>query len=179
MRRRNSLKRDWRCQLFTMTRNDIELLFKKHYMRMYRLAASILYDEDESKDVVSEVFSRLMASDTSLQPDTAEAFLLTSVRNQCRNVIERKHVRERFMRLLSVEAIEPTMNDSEQLRMTELMQYVEKQLPTIALQIFRLRYLREMTCQEVADTMGVSRQTVHNHLRESIEHIRLHLKTIQ
>ena len=137
MRRRNSLKRDWRCQLFIMTKNDIEILFKKHYMRMYRLAASILYDEDESKDVVSEVFSRLIASDTSLRPDTAETYLLIGVRNQCRNVIERN------------------------------------------LQIFRLRYLREMTCQEVADTMGVSRQTVHNHLRESIEHIRLHLKTIQ
>lgn len=83
------------------------------------------------------------------------------------------------MRLLSDNATEPTMNHSEQLRMTELMQYVEKHLPPITLQIFRLRYLREMTCQEVADTMGVSRQTVHNHLRESIEHIRLHLKTIQ
>ena len=146
---------------------------------MYRLAASILYDEDESKDVVSEVFSRLIASDTSLRPDTAETYLLIGVRNQCRNVIERKKVRERFVRLLSDTAIEPTMNDSEQLRMTELMQYVEKHLPPITLQIFRLRYLRDMTCQEVADTMGVSRQTVHNHLRESIEHIRLHLKTIQ
>ena len=40
-----------------MTKNDIELIFKQHYMRMYRLAASILYDEDESKDVVSEVFT--------------------------------------------------------------------------------------------------------------------------
>lgn len=146
---------------------------------MYRLAASILYDEDESKDVVSEVFSRLIASDTSLRPDTAETYLLIGVRNQCRNVIEQKKTRERFMRLLSDNATEPTMNHSEQLRMTELMQYVEKHLPPITLQIFRLRYLREMTCQEVADTMGVSRQTVHNHLRESIEHIRLHLKTIQ
>ena len=162
-----------------MTKNDIEKLFKKHYMRMYCLAASILYDEDESKDVVSEVFSRLMASNTMLRQDKAEAYLLTCVRNQCRNVIERKKVRERFMRLLSDNATEPTMNHSEQLRMTELMQYVEKHLPPITLQIFRLRYLREMTCQEVADTMGVSRQTVHNHLRESIEHIRLHLKTIQ
>ncbi len=179
MRRRNSLKRDWRCQLFIMTKNDIEILFKKHYMRMYRLAASILYDEDESKDVVSEVFSRLIASDTSLRPDTAETYLLIGVRNQCRNVIERKKTRERFMRLLSDNATEPTMNHSEQLRMTELMQYVEKHLPPITLQIFRLRYLREMTCQEVADTMGVSRQIVHNHLRESIEHIRLHLKTTQ
>ena len=137
-----------------MTKNDIELIFKQHYMRMYRLAASILYDEDESKDVVSEVFSHLLASGATLRPETTEAYLLTGVRNQCRNVIERKKVRERLVRLLSVAATAPR-------------------------QIFRLRYLREMTCQEVADTLGVSRQTVHHHLRESIEKIRLHLKSIQ
>ena len=161
-----------------MTKNDIEILFKKHYMRMYRLAASILYDEDESKDVVSEVFSRLIASDTSLRPDTAETYLLIGVRNQCRNVIERKKIRERFVHLLSDTTTEPTMNDNEQLRMTELMQYVEKHLPPITLQIFRLRYLREMTCQEVADTMGVSRQTVHKHLKESTAQIKAYFNSI-
>ena len=164
---------------FIMTRNDIEILFKKYYLRRYRLAASILYDEDESKDVVSEVFSRLIASETVLRHDTAEAYLLTGVRNQCRNVIERKKVRERFVRLFSDTTVETTKADGEQLRMTELMQYVETHLSPMSLQIFRMRYLRDMTCQEVADTMGVSRQTVHNHLRDSIEHIRLHLKSIQ
>ena len=162
-----------------MTRNDIELIFKQHYMRMYRLAASILYDEEESKDVVSEVFSRLLASGAALRLETTEAYLLTGVRNQCRNVIERKKVRERLVLLLSDAATEPTMTDSEQWRMTELMQYVEKHLSPISQQIFRLRYLHEMTCQEVADTLGVSRQTVHHHLRESIAQIRLHLKSIQ
>ena len=105
---------------------------------MYHLAASILYDEDESKDVVSEVFARLMVSDVTLRPDTAEAYLLTGVRNQCRNVMERKRVRERFLRLLSEEATEPTITNSEQLRMTELMQYVEEHLPPLSQQIFRL-----------------------------------------
>ena len=146
---------------------------------MYRLAASILYDEDESKDVVSEVFARLMDSDVTLRPDTAEAYLLMGVRNQCRNVMERKQVRERFLRLLSEEATEPTITNSEQLRMTELMQYVEEHLPTLSQQIFRLRYLREMTCQEVADALGISRMTVHNHLKESVEQIRIYFKSIQ
>ncbi len=166
---------------------------------MYRLATSILYDEDESKDVVSEVFARLMASDVMLHPDTAEAYLLTGVRNQCRNVMERKQVRERFLRLLSEEATEPTITNSEQLRMTELMQYVEEHLPPLSQQIFRLmtelmqyveehlpplsqqifrlRFLREMTCQEVADTLGISRQTVHSHLGQLVERIREYFKS--
>lgn len=146
---------------------------------MYRLATSILYDRDESKDVVSEVFSRLMASDITLHPDTAEAYLLTGVRNQCRNVMERKLVRERFLRLMSEDAVEPTMTDSDRLRMAELMEYVEKHLPAMSQQMFRLRFLQDMTCQDVADTLGISRQTVHSHLYDTVEQIRKHFKSIQ
>ena len=161
-----------------MTKNEIEILFKKHYTRMYHLAVSILYDEEESKDVVSEVFSRLIDSNIILRPDTAEAYLLTGVRNQCRNVIERKQVRERFQRLISERATEPITTAEEKIRMTELIHFLEKSLPTISQEIFRLRYLREMTCQEVADTLGISRQTVHKHLRESAERIREFYKSI-
>ena len=162
-----------------MTKREIENLFKTHYTRMYRLATSILYDGDESKDVVSEVFSRLMASDITLHPDTAEAYLLTGVCNQCRNVMERKLVRERFLRLMSEDAVEPTMTDSDRLRMAELMEYVEKHLPAMSQQVFRLRFLQDMTCQDVADTLGISRQTVHSHLRDTVEQIRKHFKSIQ
>ena len=161
-----------------MTKREIENLFKKHYAQMYRLAASILYDDAESKDVVSEVFARLLSSCDTIKEETAEGYLLTAVRNQCRNVIERKQVRERFLRLFSEEATKPTITNGEQLRMTELMQYVEEHLPPLSQQIFLLRYLREMTCQEVADTLGISRQTVHNHLQQSVEQIRVYFKSI-
>lgn len=153
------------------------MLFKAHYVQMYRLAMTILYDEDESKDAVSEVFTRLLDSGTAVRKDTAAAYLLTATRNQCRNVLERKQVRERFQRLFSVEATEPAIADGERLRMEELMHYVNGQLPPLSQQIFRLRYLQEMTCQEVADALGVSRQTVHTHLQQSIAKIRTFFKS--
>ena len=160
-----------------MTKREIQNLFKAHYTQMYRLAATILYDEDESKDVVSEVFARLLDRDVALQQDTAEAYLMRATRNQCRNVLERKQVRERFLRLFSAEAAEPAIADSERLRMEELMRFVHAQLPPLSQQVFRLRYLQEMTCQEVADTLGVSRQTVHAHLQQSIAKIRTFFKS--
>lgn len=162
-----------------MTQQEIEKLFKMYYTRMYRLAFSILYDEDESKDVVSEVFSRLISNDISLRPETTEAYLLMSVRNHCRNVLERKQVRERFLHLQSEEFCESMPSDAEQLRMSELMQYIETYLSPLGREIFRLRYLQDMTCQEVADALGVSRVTVHNHLRESVQRIRTYFKSIQ
>ena len=144
---------------------------------MYRLAVTILYDEAESKDVVSEVFARLLGQSDMLKADTAERYLLTAVRNQCRNVLEHRQVHERFSRLMSDEAVQSTLSTDEQIRMEELMHYIRQQLPPLSQEIFRLRYLREMTCQEVADTLGISRQTVHSHLQQSIERIREYFKS--
>lgn len=160
-----------------MTKREIQNLFKAHYTQMYRLAATILYDEDESKDVVSEVFVRLLDKDIALRQDTAEAYLMQATRNQCRNVLERKQVRERFVRLFSAEAVEPSIGSDDRLRMEELMRFIHDQLPPLSQQVFRLRYLQEMTCQEVADALGVSRQTVHTHLQQSIAKIRVFFKS--
>ena len=159
-----------------MTKQEIKNIFKAHYTQMYRLAVTILYDEDESKDAVSEVFARLLSSDITLRQETAEAFLVTAIRNECRNVLKRKQVRERFLRLHAGEAAEPTITDGERLRMEELMHFVHRQLPPLSQQIFRLRYMQEMTCQEVADTLGISRQTVHTHLQQAIGKIRTFFK---
>lgn len=39
---------------------DIEQLFRRHYEKMYNLARCILSDDDESKDVVSDVFTQIL-----------------------------------------------------------------------------------------------------------------------
>ena len=160
-----------------MNRKDIESLFMTYYQQMYRLATSILYNEDESKDVVSEVFARLLGKDITLRKETEEAYLMMSVRNECRNVLERKHLHERFIHLLSIEATGPLRTENDVLRMEELMHYIREQLPPLSQQIFQLRYMQEMTCQEVANTLGISRQTVHVHLQQSIEKIRVFFKS--
>ena len=144
---------------------------------MYRLAMTILYDEDESKDVVSEVFARLLDNDITLRQDTAEAYLMRATRNQCSNVLKRKQVRERFLQLFSDEATQPAIAEGERLCMEELIRFVHEQLPPLSQQVFRLRYQQEMTCQEVADTLGISRQTVHAHLQQSIAKIRTFFKS--
>ena len=155
-------------------RSQIESLFKTHYTQMYHLALTLLFDEAESKDVVSEVFAGLLSGSTIVKADNAKAFLLASVRHRCLNVLQHKQVHERFARLLT-EGTDTFVSDNtveEQMQMEELMSYVRDNLSPMEQNVFRLRYLREMTCQEVADALNVSRQTVHTHLKQSLEKIR-------
>lgn len=162
-----------------MTRENIESLFKTYYARMYRLAFSILFDEAESKDVVSDVFASLLSDKMVLMSEKAEGYLIVSVRNRCRNVLEHKQVKERFVRLQTGVGTESTQDNTadEQLRMQELIRYVEENLSPLERNVFQLRYLKELTCKEIAETVGVSRQTVHTNLRQAIEKIRMYFNS--
>ena len=155
-------------------RSQIESLFKTHYTQMYHLALTLLFDEAESKDVVSEVFASLLSGSTIVKADNAKAFLLTSVYHRCLNVLQHKQVQERFARLLT-EGTDTLISDNlveEQMQMEELMRYVRENLSPMEQNVFRLRYLKEMTCQEVAEALNVSRQTVHALLKQSVGKIR-------
>ncbi|MBQ9575463.1 MAG: sigma-70 family RNA polymerase sigma factor [Muribaculaceae bacterium] len=154
-----------------MTRQETEILFKTHYAEMYRLAMSLLYDEDESKDVVSDIFASLLGGGLAIRCDNARGFLLTCVRNGCINVIRHKQMRERFKKLYTTRGEPLDCGPDDSLMLAELRDYIDNHLSSLARRIFIMRYLQDMTCQQVADAVGVSRVTVHHHLSQSLEKI--------
>ena len=168
-----------------MTKEEFESIYCQHYAKMYRLARTMLYDADESKDVVSDIFARLLRERLRVgasagmkyhpQQNQMEGYLMTAVRNRCRDVISHKSIRERVERLFLQESMQGhiiAMNDDD--RLERLMQFIEAELPPLSQQIFRLRFLSEMSYEEVAQAAGVSKVTVYNHLSQSLQRIKEH-----
>ncbi|MGN8798209.1 RNA polymerase sigma factor [Segatella copri] len=94
----------------------MERLFHDHYEQMYRFAFALLHDNEETRDVVSDVFSRLW--DKQLVPD--RAYLMRSVKNACINLIARKKRDERQKRLLPLS--EEKLTEEEPSRLEERWQ---------------------------------------------------------
>ena len=160
-----------------MSKEEFENIYRQHYAKMYRLARTILYDADESKDVVSDIFARLLREKYQPQQNQMEGYLMTAVRNRCRDVISHKSVRERVEKLFLLESKQShiiSMNDDD--RLERLMQFIEAELPPLSQLIFRLRFLREMSYEEVAQATGVSKVTVYNHLSQSLQRIKEHFQ---
>ena len=109
---------------------DIERMFRQHYGKMYNLARSILSDDDESKDVVSEVFTTILADDVVLMPESEEGFLMRSVRNRCLNLIAHKSVKERVAKLLLDDA-DVILSEETDERLDQLMLLIEDLEPPI------------------------------------------------
>ena len=157
-------------------RKEIEKLFREHYAEMYRLARCILYDSSEAEDVVSDIFRQLLEECTTLIPNTSRHYLLRAVRNRCLNIISHKSVRERVERtLLTQQQIaSEDITDERWQQLSEAINHLE---PPIRRLILALRYRDEMSYEEVAKQLGVSKVTVYNHLSKAINTLRETLKS--
>lgn len=159
-----------------MNKEQVEQLFRQHYAQMTRQAKALLYDEEESRDVVSEVFATLFKTD--IAPQNNESYLLTSVRNRCLNLIERKSVRAKFEQAYTIEMKSQSQSDDED-RLNQLMTYAELHLSPKTLRVFRMRHLQGMKYQEIADQLGISRVMVYKYLSQAMEIIKEYRQLIK
>ena len=143
-----------------MERETIRRLFVEHYAKMLRVARTLLYDEQESEDVVGDVFERLLSGRQVLLADTEESYLLTSVRNQCL-----KRLRHACL-MREVEHVETQAGEDE--RMTDIVEFVVSHLSQQEQRIFNLRFTQGCTYEEIAAEEGISRIAVWKHLAHII-----------
>ena len=155
----------------------LEKLFKQYYRQMYRLATILLHDDAESKDVVHDIFARLLDDHRDLREDTAESYLLTSVRNRCLNVIRSRQIQERVERLYLLDLdtnITPTERLAEELE--ALYKGIDQLEPPVCRDIIMQHFRDGITFKEIANRLGVSETTVYKHLRRALNQLRTQLK---
>ena len=152
-----------------MEKNEVQRLFKQHYAKMYRVARTILYDEQESEDVVSDIFESLLHGKTVLMPDTEERYLLTSVRNLCL-----KRLRHIPIPLDGCNYKEPADDSEVDERLADIDEFVARHLTEQEQRIFRLRFTEGCSYKEIAAAEGISRVAVWKHLSHALNLIRNH-----
>lgn len=157
-------------------RAAIEQLFLQHYVRLRQLATRLLHDDEEGKDIVNDVFTRMIQADIMPLPEKAEAYLFTSVRNRCMDHIAQQQVRQRVERLLPVNDVTIPSETDEERRYSELRQFVDTELSEQTRQVFLLRFDKHKKYQEIAAELGVSEKTVYKHLHQAITQLREHFK---
>ena len=160
-----------------MKKKEIEILFQQHYGPMIRLAKRMLYDDEESRDVVSEVFATLIKTD--ILPKNMEGYLMASVRNRCLNLLEHKDVRAKFEQAYTLEMKQNMVTDDDTISYTsveqwyqQMMAYAKKHLTEQTLLVFRMRHIDGMKYQEIADQLGISRVMVYKHLTKAMTTIK-------
>ena len=167
-----------------MKKEEIEILFRQHYSQMIRLAKRMLYDDEDSRDVVSEVFATLIKTTVStsrpdILPKNMEGYLMASVRNRCLNLLEHKDVRAKFEHAYTQEMKQNVATDDDAISYTsveewyqQMMIFAKRNLSEQTLLVFRMRHIDGMKYQEIADQLGISRVMVYKHLTKAMNTIK-------
>ena len=164
----------------TDKKRQIERLFRQHYRAMYRLASILLHDEDESMDIVQDVFARLLEGKLQLNEATAPTFLLSCVRNKCLNVIRDRKIHERARQLLLLESeISSKPAEDIEAEISALYQAVVDLFPPVCREVILLHYRDRLTYREIAERLGVSETTVYRHLNSALDQLRETLKSTE
>ena len=164
----------------TDKKRQIERLFSQYYRDMFRLASMLLHDEQESMDVVHDVFARLLVERRGLDEATARTFLLSCVRNQCLNVMRDRKIDERARGLLMLESeVSSREADDIEAEIVALHQAIASLEPPVCREILVLHYREGLTFSAIALRLNVSETTVYKHLRSALDQLRLTLKTLE
>lgn len=153
-----------------MERETIQRLFMQYYAKMLRVARSLLYDEQESEDVVSDIFVSLLNGQTTLLPGTEERYLLTSVRNQCLKQLRHEAIKRDADDRQTTSVLDES--DSEDERLADIEEFVVGNLSEQNQRIFHLRFSQGFSYEEIADAEGISKVAVWKHLSYIIKEIK-------
>ena len=141
----------------------------QHYARMQRVARTLLYDVQESEDVCQDIFESLLRGETVLVPGTEERYLMTSVRNRCLKRLRHESVLQDYRQLTT-----DNSQESEDDRMSDIVEFVTSRLPEREQRIFNLRFTEGCSYEEIAAAEGISKVAVWKRLSHAIAEVKKH-----
>ncbi|MFA6087118.1 RNA polymerase sigma factor [Mucilaginibacter sp.] len=150
---------------------QFEDVFKEHYPALFRYVKSIVRDEDQSKDILSDLFLNLWLQKDKLQINNIKSYLFRSARNgalKLLNVQSASSLTEE-----NWDISEDAFNPLERIVAKESIRIVEElmnKLPTTRKEIIHLR-LCGLKNHEIAKTLDISEKKVEYNMREAIEQL--------
>lgn len=147
--------------------NDIEQLFREHFVRMHRLAAVLLHDDALAADIVQDVFASLLQRETGII--VSGAYLMNAVRNRCLNYIRDCDIHQRIAKgyFLDNNKYDADLLADEE-TFTRIRGLISSELSPQARRVIELRFYGGLPFAEVAAEMGISETAVYRHLRHAL-----------
>ena len=145
-------------------------LFKELYPEMVRVAMFYVRDLPAAEDIVQEVFTRLWEKQEDLgRIENVKGYLQYAVKNRSLNYLEHQQVVDRYQRDYWEHLKEETEEPEEYLA---LVRKLVNQLPPKRKQILELNVVEEKSYQEIADELGISLNTVKDHIKKAYAFLR-------
>jgi len=157
-------------------------IYNRYWAEMYYHAFRMLKDEDQSKDIVQEVFITLWAKSTTINENIKlSGHLYISLRNKVLNLIAKDKVRNDYLTSIASFIDEATLSGTQLLEEKELLQLIENEianLPPRMREIFELSRKQDLSHKQIAAQLNISEQTVKKTVQNALKILKPKLNAV-
>jgi len=157
-------------------RKSLKALYEKYHEVLYSTALNYLRDEEEAKEIVSDVFIKLWKRRfDSIEINNIDAYLFKVLRNACYDTLKKKSSKGIFVGLESA-----LVNKSKTYTITpentfisnellEIMESILNNLPSRQYEAFQLLRIEGKSYKETAVEMGISVSAVEKLINKAVK----------
>ncbi len=169
--------------LVSLIKTDDHVAYRELFFRytgvLYTHAYVKLQDREEARDAVQEVFSTLWSKRDSLEfQSNVSGYLYSSVRNRVLNILSRNKIKSNYITSLS-DYRKSYSDETDHLTRTNQLQAIidkeMKNMPEKMREVFSLSRNHQLSHREIAEKLGISENTVKNHVHGALKILRIKL----
>ncbi len=172
--------------LLSLIREDDDrafaVLYKRYKGVLYLHACRLLEDEDEAKDALQELFTKLwMKRQEIALRSSLSSYLYTALRNQILDTFAHKKIEEKYIDSLQQFLEEGEYITDDYIREKELSELIEKEvalLPQKMRKVFELSRKVHLSYKEIAFELNISDKTVKKQMNNALRILRHKLYTV-
>lgn len=150
------------------------VLHDRYFDRLYLHAYRMLKDQEQSKDTIQEVFTKMVVNRSTLYFHTGLAnYLYTAVRNKVLDYMRQQQTRDNYLSYSRISEEAPAADERYILQqLSKQIQQGLEELPKESRESFEMNRFQEMSYEQIAKFKGVSVNTIKKQISHSLKILR-------
>ena len=155
-------------------------LYAAYKNRLIYFAMRFLKSREYAEDIFQDAFTVIWESRRFIDPNTSfSSYLYTIVRNRVLNQLRESASEDRLKEQILSQAVDYSNETSNQIFANDLQRLIShalSQLTPRQREIFEMSRNKQMSHKEIAETLGISVNTVQEHISVSLRALRTYLE---
>lgn len=155
-------------------------LYASYKNRLIYFAMRFLKSREYAEDVFQDAFTVIWQGRRFINPDTSfSSYLYTIVRNRVLNQLRDLDNQDKLKEQILAQAVDYTEDTKHRIMADDLRHLIAcamQQLTVRQREVFRMGREKQMSHQEIADALGISINTVQEHISTSLRVLRVYLE---
>lgn len=156
-------------------------LFERYSDNIYGVAMAYTKSPDTAEEIVQDVFVKIwMNRSKLLLVERFDDYLFIVARNYILNHLRNNKKNKQFTTLLSEHFGGYTITPEDEFLVKESQKLIEQAVAALPPQqqiVYQLRRKQELSLDEIAGRLNISRNTARNHLNQALKQIKEYLRT--